>query len=405
MRLAVVSPFLDRSHGTERCIVEQIERLARKDGWEIHLYCQHVAHVAGVRTHDSAGDVAGTGIYWHKIPGIPGPHLLKYVWWFAANHLWRWRDRRSGAVKPDLVYSPGINCLDADAIVVHIVFHEFYRRVKSEIRLSATPARSWPRIIHRKLYYHLIMTLERAIYRRSGVALAAVSRLASRQLAMHFQRTDVAIVPNAVDTGRMYSSARIQKRPEARKRFGFADADFVLLLIGNDWKIKGLDGLLEAVAACNDATLKLLVVGRDDRSAYMPRVAQLGLHGRVVFAGPASDVLPFYAAADTYAGPSLEDSFGLPVLEAMACGLPAISSSQSGVSEVITDGIDGFILDDPSDRTGLARFIRLLQEQPGLRQRMGHAAAQTAQQYNWDRNAAETREFLLRTLVNKNSKK
>jgi glycosyltransferase involved in cell wall biosynthesis len=406
LRLAVVSPFLDRSHGMERCVVEQIERLAQKYGWEIHLYCQHVEQVAGVHTHSAAAEPlpGETRILGHKISDVPGPHVVKCIWWFAANHFRRWRDRWSGRVKPDLVYSPGINCLDADAIVVHIVFHEFYRRVKGELRLGGMPSRAWPRTLHRKLYYHLIMKPERLIYRNTRVRLAAVSRLAAQQLATHFQRTDVAVIPNAVNTGEIHPSTRERRRAPARERFGFAGEDLVLFLIGNDWKKKGLDCLLEAVAACGDLPLKLLVVGRDDRSPYLSRMAQRGLASRVIFANPSPDVLPFYAAADVYTGPSLEDSFGLPVLEAMTCGLPVTSSAQSGVSEIITDGIDGFILADPIDSFVLTRLIQLLYDKAELRHRMGEVAAQTAQQHTWDRNAEDTSAFLLLALRNKNTK-
>ena len=384
MRLAVVSPFLDRSHGTERCIVEQIERLARLPGWEIHVYSQRVEQVAGVSRDFSPGQIV-----WHKIPAIPGPHLLQYVWWFAANHVYRWRDRRSGKVRPDLVYSPGINCADADVIAVHIVFREFYRRVRGELRLRKLPLASWPRTIHRKLYYRLIMRLERWIYRDCRNRLAAVSRQAARQLEEQFQRTGVAVIPNAVDAEKFRPAAREQERSSARRRFGFADADFVLLLIGNDWKNKGLEALLRAMADCADLPLRLLVVGGDDAAPYQSILARLGLGERVRFADPCADVLPFYAAADAYAGPSLEETFGLPVLEAMACGLPVIASAQSGVSELIRDGVDGFILKDGADFAGLAQRIRQLCQDGGLCRRIGENATRTAQAHTWDRNARE----------------
>jgi glycosyltransferase involved in cell wall biosynthesis len=403
LRLAVVSPFLDRRHGTERCIAEQIERLARQPGWEIHLYCQRVEQITGVHKSFSPGGSfpEGTRIFWHKISDIPGPHLVRYLWWFAANHFRRWRDRRSGKVRPDLVYSPGINCLDADAIAVHIVFHEFYRRVSSELRLRGLPLRSWPRTLHRRLYYHLLMKLERSVYRNARVGLAAVSRLAAQQLATHFQRSDVVVIPNAVDTRDLHPRARERRRAFAREQFGFAGESLVLLLIGNDWKKKGLDSLLEAIAASGDLHVKLLVVGSDDRFPYLSRITQLGLASRVVFAEPSPDVLQFYAAADVYAGPSLEDSFGLPVLEAMACGLPVIASAQSGISELITDGMDGLVLQDPFDIPVLAQLLHLLYEQPALRHRIGQAAARTALQHTWARNALETREFLQAVLDRK----
>ena len=151
MRLAVVSPFLDRQHGTELCIIEQIERLARKEHWSIELYSQKVSQLNGVRPASELSPNEPGTIRWHQVSDIPGPHLLKYLWWFFANYWQRWRDRRSGRVRPDLVYSPGINCPDADVIVVHIVFHEFYGRVRSELALHRLPVLSWPRVVHRKL--------------------------------------------------------------------------------------------------------------------------------------------------------------------------------------------------------------------------------------------------------------
>jgi glycosyltransferase involved in cell wall biosynthesis len=108
--------------------------------------------------------------------------------------------------------------------------------------------------------------------------------------------------------------------------------------------------------------------------------------------------MQFYAAADVYVGPSLHDSFALPPAEAMACGLPVITSAQNGGAGMITDGVDGFVLNDPRDTAALAQLLRLLWEQPELRRRMGEWAARTAQHYTWERNARETLAFLAETL-------
>ena len=348
MRLAVVSPFLDRQHGTELCIIEQIERLAQQNHWRIELYSQKVSQVSGVRPASGVSQNSTDSILWHKVSDIPGPHLLKYLWWFFANQWQRWRDRRSGRVRPDLVYSPGINCLDADVIVVHIVFHEFYRQVKSELALRTVPLRSWPRAIHRKLYYKLIMFLERKIYRDPGVRLVAVSHLLAKHLESHFRRTDVTVIPNAVDTLKFSETTRVARRSASRQSLHFAENEFVLLLIGNDWKNKGLGALLRACALLTDLPLRVLVVGSDDPIFFQALVEELRMQDRLRFEAPSSDVLLFYAAADLYVGPSLEDSFGLPILEAMACGLPVIASAHAGASEMIRDGETGFILSDPT---------------------------------------------------------
>ena len=395
MRLAVVSPFLDRQHGTELCIIEQIERFARQDHWTIELYSQKVSQVSGVRLASGVTEDSPDSIVWHKVSSIPGPHLIKYLWWFIGNHWQRWRDWRSGRVRPDLVYSPGINCLDADVIVVHIVFQAFYERVRPELALHRVPPQNWPRVIHRKLYYKLIMFLERRIYRDPGVRLVAVSSLVAAQLKSSFRREDVTVIPNAVDTFRFTPEARMVRRNASRQSLSYAASDFVLLLIGNDWKKKGLDTLLKALALLTDLPLRALVVGSDEPGFYRPLLDQLALQDRVRFEKPSADVLSFYAAADLYVGPSLEDAFNLPILEAMTCGLPIIASAHAGASEIVRDGETGFILRDPQDHLQLAHLIRRIYADETLRQTMGKAASRhVLTNCGWNENTRKSREFL-----------
>jgi glycosyltransferase involved in cell wall biosynthesis len=395
LRLAVVSPFLDRQHGTELCIIEQIERLAQKDHWSIELYSQRVSQLNGVRPASAVPPNEPDAIRWHQVSDIPGPHLIKYLWWFSANCWQRWLDRRSGRVRPDLVYSPGINCPDADVIVVHIVFHEFYERVRSELALRRLPFQMWPRVIHRKLYYKLVSFLERKIYRDPHVCLVAVSSLVAAQLKSYFQREDVNVIRNAVDTRRFTPGVRVARRNASRHSRSYAKDDFVLLLIGNDWKKKGLDTLLKALPLLSDLPLRLLVVGRDDPSLYRPLLDRLGLQDRIHFEKPSSDVLSFYSAADLYIGPSLEDAFNLPIAEAMACGLPVIASANSGASEIIRDGETGFILRDPQDYLELASLIRRIQAKNGLRLSIGAAASHFVMaNCSWDDNVERTRQLL-----------
>jgi glycosyltransferase involved in cell wall biosynthesis len=400
LRLAVVSPFLDRQHGTELCIIEQVERLARNDQWNIELYSQKVSQLNGVRLASELSPNEPGTIRWHQVSDIPGPHLLKYLWWFFANYWQRRRDRRSGRVRPDLVYSPGINCPDADVIVVHIVFHEFYERVRSQLALHRLPLPIWPRAVHRKLYYKLAMFLEREIYSDPGVRLVAVSSLVAAQLKSHFQREDVTVIPNAVDTLRFTVEARMEKRSASRQSFSYDEGDFVLLLIGNDWKKKGLDTLLKAIGLLKNLPLRLLVVGSDAPGFYRQLVDQFALHDRVRFEKPSMDVLFFYAAADLYVGPSLEDSFGLPILEAMACGLPVIASANAGASEMIRDGETGFILRDPQDQRELAPLIHRIQGDGTLRLSVGAAASRyVLTNCSWDDNAEKTGQLLESTLT------
>ena len=400
MQIVVVSPFLDRRHGTELCIIEQIERLSTTYGWGIHLFSQQIENVNGVLTEDPKSTATGF-IRWYRVSDIPAPHLLKFLWWFFAN-----RSVRKSALKrlenrPLLVYSPGINCLDANAIIVHIVFHEFYARVRGELKLLKVPVSRWPVTVHRKLYYKLIMTLERRTYTDPRVHLAAVSKLVSAQLEKHFGRTDSVVIPNAVDTVVFNSEARLARRSVSRQGLKLDDSDFVLLLIGNDWKKKGLDQLLRALAII-EISIQLLVVGKDDPGLYRPALRQLRLEDRVRFLAPSVDVLSFYAAADAYVAPSLEDAFGLPILEAMACGLPVIASVQAGASENIVEGTTGYLLRDPMNHVELSDIIRRLVGDRSAAQKLGAAAAQYVQaSVSWDHNVSATREFLENALASR----
>ena len=97
------------------------------------------------------------------------------------------------------------------------------------------------------------------------------------------------------------------------------------------------------------------MVGNDTAETFHARAAQLGLQDRCCWELSSPEVLDLYAAADVYVSPSREDSFGLPVAEAMACGLPAITSVCAGVADYIQDGVDGFVLRDPSDAQTLSK--------------------------------------------------
>jgi len=277
LRIAVITPFLDRRHGTERCVIEQLERFSADRGTEIHIYAQRVEELHGVaRYKPGRRPDSGTRLSWHKVPRIPGPHLLQYIFWFFTNAACRWWDAMFRGLKYDLTYSPGINASRADAITVHIVFHAFYRQVISELSFRRTPVKDWPRLIHRRFYYRLIMALEKRIYKRPDVSLAAVSGLVAQQLDSYFRREDVRVIRNGVDAEFFSVTQRLARRADARREFGLAHADFALLLIGNDWKKKGLDGLLQALSLTGALPWRLLVVGSDVRGPYEKIVRERG---------------------------------------------------------------------------------------------------------------------------------
>ncbi len=183
-------------------------------------------------------------------------------------------------------------------------------------------------------------------------------------------------------------------RSAARAELNLTDDAFAVLFIGNDWRNRGLPCLLEAIAMLQNFRAQVLVVGTDSPAPYHESSHKLGLAGRVSFLPSREDVEFYYAAADAYAGPSLEDTFSLPPLEAMACGLPVITSRATGVSEIIHHGEDGLILEDSSDAKTLSEWLTRLATDPVWSDRLGAAAAITAAQYTWQRNSAQLQQVI-----------
>ena len=382
----MVSPFVDRQHGTERALAELIERLARDYPCEVHLFAERVEGVA-IEKYDGARAGTTGAIYWHGIPRIPGPHIFQFLAWFQLNRIWRtifcWRHR----VKFDGVLSPGINCADANVVIVHALFHRLEELAKERERASAEQT-GLLRRIHRRAYYALLTGLERRIYSNRKIVLAGVSERTARLLGQYFQRADAVAILNGVDAAQFSVTERLARRAKARGGFGFKEDDFVLLLIGNDWTVKGLPAILEAMAVCGEVPLRLLVVGNDARGAHQMHARRLGIKERCTWAEAGPEAMAFYATADVYVSPTMEDAFALPPLEAMACGLPVITSVNNGGSQIIADGENGFVLQDAADIAALGKIFARLFKDAEYREAVGRAAAKTTMELTWDRNAA-----------------
>ena len=374
-RIVVVSPFIDKRHGTERSVAECLQRLS--GAYDIHVYSNRLE------------DLDLQAIRWHRVPAIPGPHLIAYLWWFVANGLWRWRDSKFLGIVPEVVFSPGINCLDADVIQVHVVFAQLREHMKRQLTFRSNPWKAWHQILHRRIYYSLIAFLERRIYPRRDLHLIAVSRKTANDLTQYYCRSgNIQVAHHGIDLSRFRPEVRVALRPAARGMLELGPVDFTLLLIGNDWKSKGLACVLKAVASLQDPAFKILVVGTDNPAPFQQSIREGDLSRQIRFLPPRPDVEFYYAVADAYVSPTLEDSFGLPPAEAMASGLPVITSGLAGVSEIMTSGEDSFVLEDPADFAALARVLLRLKTDFVLRERIASAAVQTASKLTWD-DAAE----------------
>jgi UDP-glucose:(heptosyl)LPS alpha-1,3-glucosyltransferase len=131
--------------------------------------------------------------------------------------------------------------------------------------------------------------------------------------------------------------------------------------------------------------IRLLVVGRGNENKYRKMAESLGIAQAVTFAGTQVDRLErYYRAADVFILLSRFDTFGMVVLEAMAAGLPVIVSPNVGAKDLVEEGVNGFILREPSDADSAAdRMVRLLDRT--RREAMGEAAGQTAAMHDWEK--------------------
>lgn len=392
MRLAVVSPFVDRRHGTERALAELLERLAGIYGCEIYLYAQKIEDLPLAHSRTARPAQSGV-IVWRKVPSIPGPHIVQFTAWILLNGFLRRWDALRGRASFDLVLSPGINCLHPNVVLVHALFLRL-REISRDARQDPEGHSGFLRGVHRRLYYAFLSVLERRVYSNSRITVAAVSNRTAELLKRNFNRDDTSVIPNGVDAAHFSLAARLSRITSAREHRGIRQDAFVLLLIGNDWRVKGLTTVLEAMALLPEVPVRLLVVGTDAQEPFRKIALKLGIDHQCQWENPKQDVLDFYAAADVYVSPSREDSFGLPVAEAMACGLPVITSAFAGVADCVRDGVDGFILSDPHDAQALAQCVARLQKDETLRTSIGEAAALAILAWTWDRNAAAVWQLL-----------
>jgi glycosyltransferase involved in cell wall biosynthesis len=175
--------------------------------------------------------------------------------------------------------------------------------------------------------------------------------------------------------------------PESRDRCQFELPENVTLaLFAGDIRTnrKNLDTVLRGLVDVPD--LHLAVVGNAERSPYPQLTNQLGLSDRVHFMGYRRDIAEIMKAVDFFVFPSRYEPFGMVVSEAMATGLPVITTAISGVAEIVTPEA-GIVLSDSEDVTALAQALTKLAGDRPLRQEMGKTARAIAEQHSWKSKA------------------
>jgi UDP-glucose:(heptosyl)LPS alpha-1,3-glucosyltransferase len=186
------------------------------------------------------------------------------------------------------------------------------------------------------------------------------------------------VIYSGVDTAAFHPRLKEQHRAGIRRQYAIPDNAPLFLFVGSGFERKGLAAVLRALEIVSDA--HLLIVGTDKKlRAYQRLAKSAGLSQRTYFVGGQQDTAPFYGAADAFVLPTLYDPFPNAALEAMAAGLPVITSTKSGAAELIADGRNGFVC-DALDIPALARCMTTL-TQSATAKNMGEAARVTVEPY------------------------
>ena len=214
-------------------------------------------------------------------------------------------------------------------------------------------------------HHRYLLAAERAMFEHS--ALAAVicnSNMVRREILARFAVSPdkLVLIRNGVDLKRFHPSARTEHRVAMRARLSIAADAPVFVLVGSGFERKGVADALNTLPAV-DGSAHLIVVGDDKhRARYEARAVRLGVATRVRFVGAVADALPYYGAADVFLLPTLYDPFPNAALEAMACGLPVVTTDACGASELITPNRNGWIVsagDVPALTSALREAVAL----------------------------------------------
>lgn len=249
-----------------------------------------------------------------------------------------------------------------------------------------------------------LLELERRVFRADGPGILAVSQYVARQCERHYGVTSprVRVILNGVTPPTETPARRKEDRSAIRKQYGLGESTLLLLFVAHNFRLKGLGPLLEALVRVREAgavDLKLLAVGRDNPVRFTRSVEKLGLSDVVTFTGPTQRVGAFYHAADVCVHPTYYDPCSRVVLEALARGVPCITTRYNGAAEFMTDGREGFILDRPDDVETMANRIVALRSAE-LRRDMAARAAELKDRISMSRHVRELDEYF-RKLVSR----
>jgi UDP-glucose:(heptosyl)LPS alpha-1,3-glucosyltransferase len=370
--------FSRKKGGAESYLIDLCTRMAGEE-YEVHVYAER---------WDPVPD-----IHFHRIKTVPFPKSLRLLS-FAARAT---REMRSHAY--DIRLGVG-NTLEANVLQPHGGVHWawFWRSLRSYDHPVLWALKLLGRMISPKQWASGY--IEDAAYRDRGPAgVIAISDMVKQDMIRWYgiAADRIAVVYNGVDLERFHPRNR-RYRAEVRTRHQLGDS-LLILFVSNNFRMKGLRFLLEALAALkkgHGVPFRLLILGRDRMRPYCALARDLEISEEVVFAGATEEIEKYYGSADLLIHPSFYDACSLTVLEALASGLPVITTSCNGASGIMTQGREGFVIADPRHLDTLGQSILFFCNAEN-RQKAAVAARSLAESYSAERNWREMKHFFEKT--------
>ena len=375
MKIALVSTHATGEGGVPHYVASLAKALAKRH--EVTIYSSRFE------------SFDGTGVRHRAIKAIGSGGNIFDLSFLIVSTLLIWGHRLKRGNEFDIIHSHVGSPFFSDVFTSHFYEHDAIAQMKTAAKDMRQDS-----LAHR-LRSRWMAGIESALFARRNsrtwiVLSAAMKRSFIRDHTIPPGR--IFVVPNGVDSTRFSPDNSARYREEVRGRLSLAPGGQVVLFLGGDWPRKGLAQAIEALSLLPGSGATLLVVGSGNIPSYRNLAMRCRIEGRVIFTGPTRESWRYYAASDVYLLPSLYEPFGLSILEAMASGLPVLVSRDSGAAELIHDGVDALLIQDPRDVAKLSAKLGALLKDADLRARLGKQARRTALRYPWNRVARETEE-------------
>ena len=370
MKIAFVRKAYTPYGGAERYLTQLMERLALQ-GYEVHLFAHRWE---APRASEAAGGNGGP--LFHRVPLIPSPSFLEALSFalFSKRLLQREDFDVIHSFERTLyqdVYRAGDGC-HREWLIQRRKIDPWYKRGT----VAVNP-------LHRTLLF-----LERRLFQSPRLKkIMANSRRGKEEIQRHYgvPAEKVEVIHNGVDLENFHPGNVTLYRKSLRKEFRIPAEALVILFLGSGFRRKGLRVLIDSLPFIKKEApqVVLIVAGRDAIGEYRDQARRVGGERNVLFLGPTQRARELHATSDLFALPTIYDPFSNACLEAMATGIPVLTTPTNGVAEFIEDGKNGFVVGDPLDAAGIGRRVLeffFSSERPQI----GERARQAVLSLDWD---------------------